>query len=319
MRFTKILHPEITLNKRGEKVSRQIYQDWFKLISLNSFNDNGWTFELNYPYATTPFLKQQIQIIKHDEVLAKHICLIKKFVESQEKRVYHFGKALTQDLSKIDKEIPLDLLPESFLAYISFPPETISDEDGFCEGGYVGVFPAGSLDVSKMSFTKEEQASRVLWLTYQVNGIIASYLVPLVTTKLSDINLENFVHDYSFKSDFSVTVPSEDIQKLRSVIYRTLFNCVLFLSCKNAEIEIAKPATQTGLSNKEILRRGGVINECTLPITFVNRAYHGIQYSKDSTHVRSHLRFQRCGPAYSQIELITVKAHERHFSKEEIT
>lgn len=313
MKFSKPLHPEIVLNKRGDKVNRLMYQEWFKLIALDGFSQEGCRFEFALENATTPSLRKHMRYMQHDQVLAKHICLTKTFAESKEKKIYHFGKSLIEDLSKMDKDIPLDLLPNQFLGYISFPPDTIADEAGYCEGGYVGIFASQSLDVSQFDFSPEEKASRVLWMTYDIKGVICSMLLPLVTTKMSGFKLEGHVHDYSMESELSVSIPSETTQELRNHVFRTLFNAVIFLSCKNAELEISRPAAQTGLSNKEIIRRGGVINECTVPVTFVNRGYHGITYSKDSTLVRSHLRFQRCGPAYSQIELVTVKAHQRYF------
>src|SRR6185295_11312113 len=152
MRFSQPLHPEIVLNKRGDKISRLMYQDWFEVISMDGFSNEGCKFAFDYEKATTPQLLEQIRYLQHDEILSKHVCLTKIFAQSKEKKIFHFGKSLIQDLSKMDKDIPLDLLPNQFLGYISFPPNLIADESGYCEGGYVGIFASQTLDVSQFNF-----------------------------------------------------------------------------------------------------------------------------------------------------------------------
>lgn len=329
MRFNQMVHPELILNKRGEKLSRGLYQAWMKMVTDIDYSDSKKqiAYEFDNTQIRSAYDMKLMNILRDDNMFAQHICLVKKFIKLQGK-VFHFTKPLLEDLSKMNKQIPSEFLPDNFIGYLSFPPGAIEDESNSVQGAYVCVCPAVasvSFGPDEPKYPGEEKTDRVIWISYvceerSQSGMlnlgmsgIGGLLMPFISTRAED--LMGRTMDYSTEYEGSKVRPSQEILDKRSRVYGTIINCMIFLQCKNVQFEISKPIQQLGLSNNAVLRSGGVINQCTLPITFVNRSYHGVQHSKDSTHVRSHLRWQRCGPGNTLIDLVPVKAHERHYVK----
>jgi hypothetical protein len=134
--------------------------------------------------------------------------------------------------------------------------------------------------------------------------------VPLEGKTISELANGVMIEDHYSKT--------KDVDhKKRHDVFRALINSVIYLFSENPELEKTLPKEQTGLSSKELVRRGRAINLTTIPIVFVNKNYKKIiRYSVESTWIESFPRWQRCGPLNSQVRLIFVSPHERRYKKD---
>lgn len=102
--------------------------------------------------------------------------------------------------------------------------------------------------------------------------------------------------------------------KKRAGVFRAVFNAILYLHSQDAELEKTYPFSKTSFSKTQQKKRRILTTDCMIPVTFIHRGYHEKHYSKDSTFVQSHLRWQRCGVGLSQVKLVWVREHERTFN-----
>ena len=92
-------------------------------------------------------------------------------------------------------------------------------------------------------------------------------------------------------------------------------NAVMYIHSLNPDVTHLKPASQqTANERKATLRSGFDLNNSYFPLVYVSWNYgKDVIYSKESTIVKSHLRWQPCGPGRGDTKLIIIKEHERTF------
>lgn len=308
MAFNQLLHPEIILNLRGDKTTREMYQKCLSQIEI-------------FPGALE-ISPELMSINQRDPHFIKHLAVCKKFVSEKGVKTYHVAKDFLKALAGINRDFPLENLPERFFGYISFAPETVYDEETWVQGAYVFI---GS--IKETALPQEDQDRKVAWISYLNKPFGPGYgdsspatnlLVHLDDTadvfKLIKSVPQKDSPLYPYFVQHAADLKEDDLLKSRAAVFRAIFNTVLYIHAQDSELEKSFPASKTHFSNSEIKKRGIITNDCMIPITFVHRGYHERHFSVDSTFVQSHPRWQRCGPEFSNIKLIWVKEHERHFS-----
>jgi len=291
MKFKRVLHPEIILDKRGDSYIRTMYRELLRSTRMRG----ALTIGTDDPRIA--------EFLQHDVNFRMHLGHCHLYVNDPNAQCFHLGKDFTQALAKIDRDIPIDILPKNFVCYISFAEGSLSDEDGDIQGGYVSI---------------SSEANRVLSMSYiNTRMINNAFPVTTITAPLKQAKIDEMFKDVPIKDIGCGKNASAVELSNRNNVFRALLNAVVYLYSQEPLIEKTRPVKEIGLSNKEILRRGQVLNECTIPVYFLNRSYHRV-YTKDKTWVDSFLRWQRCGPQLSQVRLIMVSAHERTYKSNPI-
>jgi hypothetical protein len=300
VRLTKVITPELVLGTRGDEWSLDIYKQALSSIS-----------------AVGPgiFAGQNIQNL--DQVMQSHFAMAWKF-KKERPRVYHVGKDFTQAMSQIDRDIPIDRLPERFFAYISFPEKTLYPEDGPNEevrGAFIFIGPA------KETFGPQEiDKEKVVWISVDMDA------PPDIKNKSHEgfLNLRSFLMNIDKSITHTLqTAPDLDDEHGRIEtttdrrVLRTLINLAIYIHSAEPELLPTRAVQDHSNSDrKRFFEKHGVANHCTVPVTMISWNWQKPRiYNVDSTLVESYYRWQRCGPGFSQVKLILVNAHERHYKK----
>lgn len=306
MQFNETLFPEIVLDKRGEKFVRETYKKLFDLVNIEEAGTVVHDQKLKSLFDT------DVNFFRH--VFTSKLCKITNF------KTYHVGGGFLGALSSLERDIPIDMLPEEFSGYINFAKNQMSDDDGFIEGAFVYIGKRGSEIFKRHNLN----GKRCLFITYVNNyipglgyksGNLAICLEQF--DKISEALTTYSAVDSLFNSQWKV---DNEIALLRNKIYRTVINTVLYIHSEDPKIERVNPYIKGGkISKNQIRNSNGVINECSIPITFVHRLYEKQRvYNVDETFVESYPRWQRCGEGLTRIKLVWVKEHTRHYTKNEI-
>lgn len=297
--FSEIIHPELVLDRRGREYDREIYRDLFKEISY--VEGAGWK-------ALLP--PEMIS----NEPLLHHFILTKKF-SIEKPPVYRLGKDFGSVLANIDNDIPVDRLPERFFGYVSIPRGVIEDDTGHIDGGYVFIG-----DAKETSANPELWGKRVLWAS--ING--ASPVSP------DDFSVQHILmelkgsFDEMYKSlphidagPFSDGQLSKEDLNQRLAAFRLIVNTVLYVHSLEPNVDDLRPASRLSHGDRRKMKAAGKnVNLCSVPIVAVNWSYQRERvFGVEETFRREHLRWQRCGPNFSQIKLITVKGHVVRYNK----
>jgi hypothetical protein len=287
MRLTKILTPEIILGTRGPEHLIYEYKNTLSIIR----GVGG--------------IKGMVQIEPHagDWYQSLHISkssayeLAWKF-KNEGGRVYHVGKDFAKGISEIDKDIPVDLFPERFLAYFSFAENTFVIDGMMARGGFIFVGPWNETSLLE----KPKNAERVIWLSFDFDTNdtperlkYGSVLYPLS----SSIHRE-------LKDNTSQSVSGID---------RALINLALYVSSTDPSLLPTKAQHQLSNSErKKFYNKYGVANLCTIPVILVSWNYsRPVTFNVESTTVSGHFRWQRHGPNNGLIKLIFIAEHERQY------
>lgn len=292
MKFDKLLHPEIVLGKRGDDFMRKFYREAVHTIR---FRPEGGGMEIN---ALVNMMNRSQQ---------RSLALMQRFRLDQGK-VYHVNRDFLEALSGVQRDINLKYLPERFVGYFSFAEETIYDEEDEVEGAYIYVGP------SRHTMLQDSTAERVFWCAYITKGYLK------VGTVCVDIKEGESVEDLISRVNLDDSIGNqtdEDGLSKRARVFNTVLNCVMYVHSSEPDVRRVPPADS--LTNRQIAQvreRTGIKNGCSVHLTFLNWTYAKQRvYSTDSTWVNSFPRWQPCGPGLSQVKLIWVKEHPRHFKK----
>jgi len=314
MRFNQELHPEYVLNKRGDKFIRGLYQEMMDNVVFDQVNPEE------------VYTKNIGELVKDDSFI-QHIVSCKMFKQYGSK-VYCIQKDFGQDLSNIDREIPIDHLSEQFMGYFYLPPGTIDDDDGDVEGAYVYIgkmknYPlkVRGVDNPEMKILAVSMHNRRM-TTQSFGYVLGHYFTELTEDKVGAMGGNNGFKgvDYRYIEGKVTEIGIEpEAHKKRNAVYRLFVNAVLYLHSQDAFIDHLRPtADLSQTKKKQIEAQKGKVNECTVPVTLINWNYGQERtYSVGLTQVKSHLRWQRCGENFTQIKLIWVKTHERHYKNVE--
>ena len=119
--------------------------------------------------------------------------------------------------------------------------------------------------------------------------------------------------DVNYSVDLNKYFDHDSIETLNTF----LLNAHLYSESEDAVIDALKPAPRKSpkgpFKNKYFKYKGE--NQFPLPVKRLYWDYKGKEYSKESTTVDTHLRWQPCGPQKSQVKLIWVKEHTRSYKK----
>lgn len=305
--LSKVIHPEIILGLRGLKKYQELHDLHKELISRIRYSDVHKAYECTGSLAVSFFQRDPISFSFH--------VLMKKFIESKEKKVFYIPKDFAQTLSKIDRGVPSSVLKPGFIAYFQLADGALFDEKSPIQGAYVSVDYG-----SEMGDLKSEQKKLEICVTYVCEDMsVAKFMFPVDDEK----KLENMMGDYP-QIDF-VLSGNDDVLKeqkadfrdfpLRCAAFRCFINAAIYVHSADPEIANLLPVSSLNKTQRQAGRnKYSMENLCMLPMQVLNRSYAlGRNYSVDSTIVESHPRWQRCGENFSEVKLIFVKEHERHY------
>ena len=316
MNIKRVFHPEQVMGTRGDPVMCDMYKKLLGQTKRCPEDDEeiapgkiayGWSF----PGVLEPLLKDQ-----H----GKEFHLIMKLYREQTRKIYYIGDDFTRALGSVDRNIPLDLLPSRFFAYVAFADEVIRDEADWIEGAYVYIGPPYAVGISINGVSPDK---RFVWIGYQCkNGQIGALSFDPTGEKVMDtlrrLHHERPTVDYDVRSDgtYTATETSLDTVEKREHVYRTIINAVLYIHSQDPDLTHLKPEQQLSLSQRKKHKES--ITNCTVPLTLVSWNYKKKpSYNVDSTWIDTFLRIQRCGPGLTQCKFVWVKEHERHYNKGE--
>jgi hypothetical protein len=298
MLLTQLVHPEVVLNRRGERFRRMAYAEGMAGIELDS----------SYP-------RLPISTPISERVILEHLYFCKRFVERRAP-TFWITESFLDALKHIDHEIPMALLPDSFLAYFAFPPGTMSDGKEEVEGAYVYLG-------NEPQFTQAAllPGEKVFWAyTIKASPPPKVWSFGKLYTELeTGKKFSELLAQLNFVGENSVS--SLSFQKAPLVVeelYRVVLNATLYLHSENPSLEPMRAHGSSGLSQTQARKlkqkAGGKLNLTTIPITLIHFNDQRVRnYSMDATQVRGHFRWQRCGEHLFRVKLIWIDEHERHF------
>lgn len=332
MRFNQVLHPELLFDLRGPVAEREALK---MLLADVDFSKEGWTyFNARTKIGTTYKLEQcasnEVKRGPHpggtyfpnhfsygpkvgnlDPNLQGFLALCKKFkVESP--RSYFVGRDFAKALGEIDRAIPMQFLPDRFFGFFGFPPETLWDGHKFIQSVYVFIG-----DASESTLKDENFGKKLMWLQYvDVDGGIGSARFILENKKITEIAAGQRTIDVLY--DKSVT---DSLNQHRSKVDVTVINAVLYLHSQDAELISLVGTAADRFSNRQRIETRkkqaakGLENHCTIPVTFLNYGFQSRVYKDAEVKVRGHHRWQPHGSGRSQVKLIWIDEHARHYGE----
>jgi hypothetical protein len=304
VRLTRVLTPELVLGTRGSDQDIKFYKQY-----LNDISKVGPGMECG------PITQRM------DEITQTHMALCWKFRKQGGGKVFHIGREFAHAMAGIEKDIPVDRLPDKFFAYLSFPENTFTQfESSPVMGGFIFIGPAKETTM-RQGQNQEYNATldtKVVWLNYEcavpesvkrTNPGVRLWQTAKFMMGLGDgtrAALELAPH-----------LPNSD--RASTDVARAFINLALYIHSADPQLLPTRAVqTQSITERKKFYVQHGVANHCSLPVTFVSWNYkQPFTYHKDMTTVRAHYRWQPCGPAFSQVKLVLIDEHERHFKSGE--
>ena len=256
-------------------------------------------------------------ITANDEVFSAHLCLCLKYIQLKA-QAYHCGRDFLLAIHRIDREIPIEILPEEFCAYFSFPQRTVYDEEDEIQGAYIYVGPDYRTPLRRELCTPN---SKQIWISYVTTSgsRFGHGLFPITDESISQMIQRLPEKNIRINEDGELYKTFEAaIKPQRNDVYRLVINLAIYIHSTNPDAILTPPARKMKpAQRKQVQKSGSPINQCTIPVTFVSYNYKSPKrFHIDSTWVETFLRWQRCGPNYAQVRLIWVKPHERKFKGE---
>lgn len=303
MIINQIIHPEILLGKRGTPAHKYYYEGLLENLKLQS--DGSFLIPKKY----NGFVD--------DPIAMGHLVTCRYFLANKGKS-YYFPKPFTQALASMDRVLPVEYLPEKFIGYLHFADGGISDDGGEIEGAYVFLGNPDDLGIQM-----EAELGKRVFAVYYINKLqnkngfwaIGKAVFPVLRETITEIGAKGNNIDYI--EGVKQNVPAE-VTQARLALWRAVVNAVLYIHSEDPEIAVPRPRIDlTRFQREEERRTKPAENLCTIPLTLVTWDFHKTIYNVDSTVVRTHLRWQRCGPELSRVKLIKIEEHERHYKKEE--
>lgn len=309
MNLSQIIHPEIVLGKRGPKHLTKMYNISFELIRKN--DDGEISVSVPDHLAGNENAEMLMEAFVKDSIFL-YGQLSSKLFKDQEGECYYIPSEFVKCLSKIDRNIPVHLFKDDFTAYFHFGKDSISDESGLVCGGYISFYRYEEYQKMLITYFNDE---------YQTSSSFLANLNILENSTLSDVskNVENMFTDYNILGVPMNNADDKDkILKKRYPIYLAILNAAIYTKSQDPDIRMLEPLYVMNKRKAEKARKKldgpEPVNTCSLPISILNWNYHEERsYSKESTWVASHPRWQRCGEALKDVRLIFVKGHSRHF------
>lgn len=286
--LSKVIHPEILLDLRGELEYRTALK---ATMGMARYEEDMGCWAVH---------SRLSDLFQRDRNMSAMIFTMKRFLEAKEKKVYYVPKDFAIALSRIDKAIPASILKQGFVAYFELGSGAFSD----VQGGYVYIDTAlrmGMADRGGKRSTTNELC--IIALTVDENGDMARYSGDL----RDDFSLKE-------KLDSSINTPGVwDAGPINSAALQCLINAAIYVHSSDPDIANLIPRREMNSPQREESRnRYNIENMCMLPMVVLNRSFAlGRQYSSDTSVVSSHFRWQRHGPGNSLVKLITIEEFVR--------
>ena len=291
-RFDEVLHPEMVLDLRGSM--RALYRILHQRVEYKK--ELGWHSDVNYALDSL------------DVNTKEHFCITKKFL-MEKPPTYRMGAQFLNVLKDVSLALKTELLPDRFFGYISFPKQSVSDGEESVQGCYVYIGPGYETPVIRDG---EKEKLKLIWASYiseEPGGSIGRILAPAGLGDKSIIQVIEETENIDYDSSGN-QIPGA-ARDSRVSLWKTILNCVLYINSSEPDLSHLKPARNMTPSERK--KAVPLRNQCLIPVTFVSWNYLRPERRSGSAWVNSFPRWQRCGPNFSQVKLIWVKAHERHY------
>ena len=324
MKLSKVINMELALDRRGKSPIRDMYREvlpWLKWV------EEEQTYEL-YPSTGNPGL---VEMITSDLNLVHHLGMVSRVIKEKAGN-YYFPKEFLQALSKLDRGIPIDYLPEKFWGYFEFADSAIGDDAGGVKSAYVfvgkmknfhsreGKFNDGDVDriidpeetIISLSYLNDSDATtKFMWPLS--NG---KKMSEMATEGLYGDDMAPHITEDGLKY---LMTPSADKWGERASVIVACLNAVLYLTSDDPElVKIIPEKVLKDKNRKKQRKQTNWENLCTVPLTLVNQSYKDTEkkYHMDGSWWSTHLRWQPCGVGRKTVKLVWVKGHRKNFNKE---
>ena len=214
---------------------------------------------------------------------------------------YLVTRGLTEILSRTKADIPAKMLPETFSAYIEVPGLTDMDGD-IIKYMFVNIYK-GMLHVAGVSVGSSAAG--------EGSFLFSTKLHPDKTLRQIMESAENskFKREDALKTSgeevtYTITPENEYLPYMH-----TIGNIIAFISNTSYVLE----------EEQNVLARNGKLRKTQLKTltesTFiiVGKDFHGKKFTVDDAAVSGHWRWQPCGVGHTQVKLIYIEPHIRHY------
>ena len=318
MKLKNYMHPEMVLGLRGSKKLNLYYASALNVLSLERVNVDGQVKTLlnanlsRLPRDFTDEIVAYFEQAFNDSISLNHLSLIKLFF-AEKGDIYHFPKDFAKTLSSINKKIPINNMPDDFVAYFNLPEGSLFYDGASVRGCYVYVGePKWEVQIKDGSSYK----GRCLFVSGVMNDFtVSKFVSPL--EGLTPDDLYKGLLEQGLVKDAASKDPSVVDHSSRASLISFVVNACLYINSMDNNIALLKPENKLKHRERDAQRKVcPVENETSMPVKVVSWDYHtGRQFNVDGTTVQTHMRWQRCGPEHSQIKLVWVKEHERTYNK----
>jgi len=320
MQLSKVIHPEVLLGLRGYAPMTEYYN---KIIgSIGERTPKGWHIN-NSKIA---------KMFEDDPQFFSHYQLCKRFKEESDHKIYYIPKEFAKALASIDKVIPVTVLKKGFTAFFQIGDGGLKDDAGGIEGGYVAIDSS-----SEFGFKDTANPDALCFALSYINEPptpikeggywpVTKFMCEIESDEtLSDLIAKVQIHKDSFgrfadgqKLVLSSSNITPEVEAIRAAAFRCFVNAAVYVHSSDPDVAKLVPTKSMTKPQRAASRtHNGMENMCMMPMTVLNKNYAlGRQYSVDTSLVQTHMRWQRCGEAFSQVKLIWVKEHERNYNKE---
>lgn len=308
MKIAEVINPEILLDLRGRKDIRALYRQLMNAIVMPTGTEG-----ISYQVGNDPsgiFIRTYLS----DPHALVYALLGKHFIMSKDRKCYYLPFDFGTELAGIDRDIPVSMLPKSFTGYIHFAKGMLHDEEDEIAGCYVYIGPANKVAI-QVDDPNEPCFAAAYWPRTPDGSVDA---VTKMVVSLKNLNDQGSIDFFDILPTGKRAEIDSKVQAIRDNVSRTILNTVLYINSQDPELfHLSSKYVVNTKKHHEDLAKTGYSNLCSIPLTLVNHSYlRPKEHHIDETWVRTHPRWQRCGPENSQVKLIWVEGHTRKFKNE---
>lgn len=281
-----VLHPELYMGTRGDKSPRMIVK-----ALMTGTHDLEFDAYIREAYEMAGV---------HEDDLEYQSKLLWPQIK-QSKKIYAIGKHFFAAISSVQNDLPVEILPDAFSAYIACPHQeelihhdTMLKTDDPIVGFYV-------------SFLMESESTARISIHTHIADRSPSNKTTLDAAPVSGSVIWSKLNINNGKVLIDVTVLNHAVSE--RLVY-TALNLIAYINSSQPDISWMKPKPGTSTKErKEARARGHVFsNDLTVPVRLVSWGWQKPkQYTTQEWKRKMHLRWQRFGPNLSQVKLIWIE------------
>lgn len=312
----KGIHPEFLLGRKGGHYESVINGlacfddpegDWQE--NIDSLTGDSRTKKLLatevefYDKATKTKIAGRTSWYEHKSSILRNIR------KSKSIEVYRVSNNFFEDVKALRKQIPHAYITEEDQPFfISFKPHKVGPFN--FNGAYVQMFSKGYDGAACLNI--------MLTVADHYSVMMARSL--MIVDPTGSFDLATSLREEAITEPPRTLIQSDMVFRDRAEarvfngMVTAIINTAVYTNSKDPDIENLRPLRfydKKSISSISADRRE---NLCTLPVRLIHWNYHR-KFNVDSTNVRSHMRWQPCGPGRTEIKLIWVDEHVRHFNK----